>query len=97
MGIELFAFWKYDLFPYVHCGKVKELKNNGVVEVETMKGYNFKSFKLTNLQEGIKLQEQLKQLEQEYNDEILVINNKYKAKVKALGFNEIELPNLKER
>ena len=31
------------------------------------------------------------------NDEILVINNKYKAKVKALGFNEIELPNLKER
>lgn len=95
--MELFAFWRYDLFPFIHGDKVVKLLNKGIVEVDSCKGYKFKSFKLTNLEEGIKIKERLKQLEQEHRAEILAVNNKYTAKVKELGFTELEVPNLKER
>lgn len=93
--MELFAFWKYDLFPFIHGDKVTKLSNKGVVETVKCPGYSFQSFKLTNLEEGIEIIAKLKELEQEYNAEILVIKNKYKTKVKELGFTELEVPNLK--
>ena len=52
--MELFAFWKYDLFPFIHGDKVTKLGNKGVVETVKYPGYSFQSFRLTNLEEGIK-------------------------------------------
>lgn len=94
--MEVFAFWKYDLFPFIHGGEVTELFDKGIVEVKNCKGYRFKSFRLTNLKEGMELKQKLKQLEQEHRTEILAVNNKYINKVKELGFTELEVSYLKE-
>jgi hypothetical protein len=95
--MELFAFWKYDFFPFIHGDKVTKLGNKGVVETVKCPGYSFQSFRLTNLEEGIELNNQLKELEQQYNIAVLALNNIYKTKVKELGFTELEVSNLKLR
>ena len=43
------------------------------------------------------LNNQLKELEQQYNIAVLALNNIYKTKVKELGFTELEVSNLKLR
>lgn len=61
MTIKLFAFWKYDLFPFIHGGKIKELQDKGIVEIEDRGCCRFQSFKLTNAEERARILEQLNQ------------------------------------
>lgn len=92
--MELFAFWRYDSFPFILGDVVTKLHSKGVVDVAKYPGFSFQSFRLTNLDEGKQLYNQLETLKEEYYAELLALNNKYKSKVKSLGFNEIEVPSL---
>lgn len=53
MNKELFAFWRYDLFPYVLGGKIVDVSPKGLVAIEGY-GYGswFRTFKIVPFEEG---------------------------------------------
>lgn len=64
---KLFAFWKYDLFPYILGAPVIELMSNGRVKVEGYQGVTFNPIKLLPLLPGKELYIKIKYLESKYN------------------------------
>lgn len=67
MNQQLFAFWKYDVFPYILGAAVLEMKSDGRVVVEGYGGAAFQPVKLLPLDAGRKLWEQLKELRIEHD------------------------------
>ena len=65
----LFAFWKYDQFPFVLGGEVTDMKSDGAVETkEYGPGYYFTPIKFLPLDEGKKKMAELRKLQDEYRD-----------------------------
>jgi hypothetical protein len=60
---DLFAFWRYDLFPYVLGAQVIEMRADGWVSTKGYGHYWFKPTKLLPLVEGKKLWERLLELQ----------------------------------
>lgn len=89
---KLFAFWGYDLFPYVLGGEVVLIKNvNGENQVETHvetkeygKGFRFMARKLMPLEEGKEIKRQIKLLEKEYEEEKRKLRTVYEQKLSNL-------------
>lgn len=52
MKQKLYAFWKYDVPPYVLGGEVTEIKSNGRVCVKGFTGYSFLPLQILPLEEG---------------------------------------------
>lgn len=65
MTDTLFAFWRYDQYPYVLGGTVTEIEDNGAVWVKEYARY-FKPIKIMPEASGKALLAELKALEQEY-------------------------------
>ena len=65
------AFWRYDCFPFVLCGKIVMMKNDGRVETEEFgRGSWFKPFKIVPYDEGLMIKNKLAALEKRYNSEL---------------------------
>jgi len=68
MKQRLYAFWKYDHFPYVLGGEVTKMLPDGAVEtVGYGKGFSFTPFKIVPLEEGKKIVAQLQSLKDAKN------------------------------
>jgi hypothetical protein len=67
MNQELFAFWRYDTFPYVLGGTVTKMLPSGRVEtVEYGPGHSFMPIKILPRADGAALWQKLENLRSEY-------------------------------
>jgi hypothetical protein len=67
---DLFAFWRYDLFPYVLGAPVMEMNEIGWIKAQGYGGRWFKPTKLLPLEAGWKLRKQLMQLEHDQRQKL---------------------------
>ena len=62
----LFAFWRYDLFPYVLGGAVMAMDAAGRIQAESYAGSAFHPIKIMPRDAGFALQNKIETLRQEY-------------------------------
>jgi len=75
---RLYAFWKDDGFPYCCGGEVMEISSNGhVVIVGYGKGYEFKPFLIVPYKQGIEIESQLRQIENDYTTAKSTLHENY--------------------
>jgi hypothetical protein len=69
MNKKLYAFWKYDRFPFCLGGEVTDMRADGSVEtVGYGPGFYFKPFLLLPLKEGKEKARELENLKNVYNE-----------------------------
>lgn len=79
--MKLFAFWKYDQFPFLLGGEVTRVLPKGSVETKEFgAGYYFMPVKMLPLAEGKKINVELKALEHEYRVQKQGLHEKYMQK-----------------
>lgn len=93
-----YAFWKYDLFPFVLGGPIKRFcpysyPGKDYVETENYgQGNYFKPFAIVSLEKGKQIQDKLNNLENLCDDMIQAIEAQMKVKLaeimKELGENK---------
>lgn len=59
MKQELYAFWRYDQFPYVLGGTVTKIHDNGTVEIKEWQGFCFTPIKIVPLKAGMIIKQDL--------------------------------------
>lgn len=84
MNQELFAFWKWDSFPYVLGAKILDIKEDGRVLVEGYSSYLFRPIKILPLESGQKTYSQLKDLKQQYDVDLETLKIDYDKKLLAI-------------
>jgi hypothetical protein len=77
----LYAFWRYDRFPYLLGSEVDKVLDSGAVKVKGYGGACFKPVKILPLDAGKEMHEELERLERAYNRESNELLNKYKKHV----------------
>ncbi|MDO8629082.1 MAG: hypothetical protein Q7R41_01205 [Phycisphaerales bacterium] len=83
--VKLYAFWRYDLYPFVLGGPVTQMRGDGCVETSNFGcGYWFKPIQLLPLEEGRKLHDALDALDKEHAKAQRKFNKEWRAKVDAL-------------
>jgi len=82
MEQELYAFWKYDQYPYTLYGKIEEFKGDRVY----IKSYQswFKPFKVVEGKDALRLISDLDSITYRRTCEINDINLKYKKELDSL-------------
>lgn len=81
----LFAFWRYDLFPYVLGGTVDQMSAKGNVNtIEYGYGYNFTPIKVMPVKAGKTLLAKLMELREEHCAATKKLNDEFMEKVYAL-------------
>jgi len=83
MNKNLFAFWKYDTFPYVLGGEISDINEKGLVYVDSYQGW-FKPILILPLDEGIRKNIELKAIAKEYEEESKILLAKEIDKIKSL-------------
>lgn len=63
---KLFAFWRYDQYPYILGAPVLEMRDDGFIKPEGYGGYCFKPIKLLPLEAGKKLYKTIEQLKKQH-------------------------------
>lgn len=81
--MELFAFWKYDIFPYVLGGEVIKFEGERV-EVKGYEGCTFQPIKIMDIYTGKRIYEELNILKEEYDTKLKIFNNKFKSKAESI-------------
>ena len=85
---KLWAFWYYDIFPYVLGDVVEEIMNNGRVSTKEYTGKVFKPIVILPYEQGKKQWDEVEKLRAEYNQAKRELEKEYKAKVQAvIGFD----------
>lgn len=87
MDAKLYAFWKYDSFPFVLGGPVKRINQYGNVEPENYPGMTFSPIRLLPLEDGLKLKETFDSLEGEYRKALVDFNNEFAVKLNRISVN----------
>lgn len=83
---KLYAFWKYDLPPYLLGGEVEEVDKDGLVTIANgYDGMKFSPVKIVPLEKGIKLQKKLDKATAQYNNEIIIAKKKLNEVVKTIS------------
>lgn len=82
--MRLFAFWRYDTFPFFLGAEVLEVRDNGSVRVVGYNGMLFTPVKILPLSAGESLQANLKELEGEWREEMRETNARWRQKVTDL-------------
>lgn len=81
----LMAFWEYDVYPFLKCGTIAELKQSGlVVTHEYGKGMSFRPVMILPEEAGQCLKTQLDELECEYRGSIKELNNLFQQRANLL-------------
>ena len=73
----MIAFWRYDRFPGVLSSTVVDIVAGGRVTAVGYSGMQFNPIIILNDEEGIIVQNKLKQLEREFNNEMAQLKQKY--------------------
>jgi len=82
---RLYAFWKYDSFPYVLGGTVEQMNKDGLVQTtEFGKGYWFKPIKLLPLDAGVTVQKALNDLREGHCKATKKLHQEWIAKLRNL-------------
>lgn len=81
---KLFAFWRYDSFPYMLGGEVERMLPSGAVYIAAYRG-SFMPIKLLPLAEGKALWEKLETLRSECKGAHFAVDMEYTAKLEALA------------
>jgi len=76
--MEIYAFWQYDLPPYMLGARVVYSNPDGTVQVQGFLGYTIKPVKLLLNEAGERAMLELKRLRTEYNDDDVELRRKYK-------------------
>jgi len=69
---KLYAFWKYDTFPYVLGGEVKDINNKGLVYIVSYLGW-FKPIIILPLEDGKIIHEKIKSISDDYTNEMKLL------------------------
>lgn len=77
--MKIYAFWKYDLFPFVLGGEVTQMKEGAVETVEYGKGSWFMYIKVFPLKEGRAIKKQLDALCERYYKDKKALSEKFLA------------------
>lgn len=73
----LYAFWRYDLFPFVLGGEITTFHDDGRITAKGFGGYaGFKPIKVLPEGAGKALLAKLKILKDKYDSELLELNNR---------------------
>ncbi len=87
----LYAFWSYDLCPYVLGGIVEKFLADGYIRAKGYTGMKFKPLAILPDEEGKEALLRLKALRQDYDVEEKKLKKKYKNAVrKMIGLEEVE-------
>ena len=82
----LYAFWRYDQYPYVTGGTIVDINENGYVECkEYGRGYRFKPLLILPVKQGKELRHQLELLEQSYRKAKAQLRDEWEKKAIALS------------
>ena len=81
---QLFAFWRYDKFPYLLGGRVAKFHAKGRIEAKGYQGYSFHPILLVVNEEGEQLREALINLKEEKVREQAELDLKYIRKLEIL-------------
>ena len=85
MKLKLYAFWKYDLFPFVLGGTVTDIRSNGSVETEGYgQGFYFKPFMIVPNEDGKVIMAKLRNLQDEYRIAQVKLNNEFMNRRNAI-------------
>lgn len=89
-----YAFWKYDLFPYMLGGTVTGFSKGGLVETEEFgRGHYFKPIVFTSKQKGKEMRNKLETLAEQRNKALEVLSLGYQNELEDLwtDFNNGEI------
>jgi len=82
MEQKLFAFWRYDLYPFILCGEVTRVTDTGAVEtVEYGKGFLFQPILIVPYDVGTKMRERLRDLAADEREALEAHEAKWRAKI----------------
>jgi len=85
MKQKLYAFWRYDHFPYVLGGEITQILPDGSVETFGYgKGFYFQPFKIVPVAEGRKIQAKLDELRVNEREAFKEHHEEWENKVKAV-------------
>ena len=84
MQQKLYAFWEYDLCPYMLGGVVKEFTLSGKVRVKGYDGMAFKPIAILPEKSGRDALETLKELRYVYADAEIALKKIYSKKARKL-------------
>lgn len=79
-----YAFWKYDLFPYLLSGEVGELFEGGIVKPTNYSGHRFHYTAIINGDAGKQLGKDLERLREEHRQATAKLNADFKARRNVL-------------
>ena len=79
----LYAFWKYDQFPYIIGGEVSKINGKGHVYAPSYQSW-FVPLKILPIIEGKELGIKIKELTEEYKREEIRLKDIYVDKLKKL-------------
>lgn len=82
--MKMFAFWKYDSFPYILGGEMLRMEEDGLVQVKGFQGYRFKPIKLLPIKAGAALLAKLKALTAEHKTEMNALNEDFRVRAREL-------------
>jgi hypothetical protein len=82
--MKMFAFWRYDQFPYILGAEVVKMRDNGMVETTGYQGFLFKPIKILPRKAGEALHEKLKALTSEHRAAMDKLNEDFRAKVREV-------------
>lgn len=80
---KMYAFWKYDLPPYLLGGEVEEIRPDGVARIKGYTGW-FRTVKIVPLEKGIKLQKKLNKAKAKYMKVTQQADNELRETVKEI-------------
>jgi hypothetical protein len=82
----LYAFWDYDLCPYIIGGEVKVMRPNGRVVVQGYLGMLFKPIAILPDEAGLTALNQIRSLRGEYSEAESALKKAYKKEaLKVIG------------
>lgn len=82
--MKLYAFWKYDLFPYLLGGKVEKVRDDGWVSVGGYPGMKFNPVRVLGEKVGEKLHAEVKKLTSNYEADQRKLRDEYLCRINAL-------------
>lgn len=88
MKNKLYAFWKYDCPPYLLCGEVIEIKEDGSIRVKGYEGACFTKesvVKIVPIEKGIKLEKKLKKAMYKYKVAVSTAEDALRKVVKDIS------------
>ena len=84
MDQRIYAFWRYDKFPYFLGGEVLRFLDEGHIAVSNYHGSIFKPVKIVPLEMGKKKQSEIDNIKAEYQIKQRLLQKEYTDKIEQI-------------